>query len=322
MSSEHDAGELSDLFTDFLEKVKADNSLGVMEEVQRWTGDQPFLSQHLCDLILKHPDFVADGQEKVIIEQIIQENIIQDWENNTASIYLKEIISTILDDEERDKILNVYLQILQNRQVLINRSQEQEKLLKAGLVKEDNRTLQVSNAIYASIFSLEWVQQQLPDTAQPTPTNDSDQKDDPPRTPDKNQTTFVTRLGSGMLLLVLLIILIAYLFSRKYKNPAIADKRVTPTIESTISSDTDTKPSDKELFNNGKNHARNGDWLDMFGEFCRLSQDSIYFNDAKSKLDQWLELYENNIQIALETFQAEENDSCPVAEDILDSFPN
>jgi len=301
MSLEQNAGELSDLFTDFVNQVgsKADSPFVVMQEVRRWAGDQPFLSKHLCNLILVHPASCADGQEKALVQQIVQENIIQDWANNTASVHLKEVIKTILYDEQRDTLLNLYWQIIQNGQVSVNSSQEQEKLLQSGLVKIENSKLEASNAIYGSIFSSEWVKQQLPDIVQPPVTA-------PPTTKDY-QTTSFTKLLSAIALAAFVIAAVADTFLLKSQD--------TPEP---LPSPNDIATSDRELFDNGKDHAKNADWLDMLRNFCDLPQNSTYFDDAKSKLDQWFELYGDDIQISLETFQAEESESCPVAKDIFD----
>ncbi|NER50225.1 MAG: hypothetical protein F6J92_26830 [Symploca sp. SIO1A3] len=301
MSLEQNAGELSDLFTDFVNQVgsKADSPFVVMQEVRRWAGDQPFLSKHLCNLILVHPASCADGQEKALVQQIVQENIIQDWANNTASAHLKEVIKTILYDEQRDTLLNLYWQIIQNGQVSVNSSKEQEKLLQSGLVKIENSKLEASNAIYGSIFSSEWVKQQLPDIVQPPVTA-------PPTTKDY-QTTSFTKLLSAIALAAFVIAAVADTFLLKSQD--------TPEP---LPSPNDIATSDRELFDNGKDHAKNADWLDMLRNFCDLPQNSTYFDDAKSKLDQWFELYGDDIQISLETFQAEESESCPVAKDIFD----
>ena len=309
MSLEQNSGELSDLFTGFVNQVgsKADSPLVVMQEVRRWTGDQPFLSKHLCDLILVHPASFANGQEKALVQQIIQKHIIQDWANNTASAHLQEVMQTILDDEQRDDLLNLYWQIIKRSQVSVNSSQEQEKLIKSGLVKVENSQLKVSNAIYVSIFSSEWVKRQLPDIAQPPATTSPTGADDQTSTKKDYQTTSFTKLLSAIALAAFIIAVIVETFLPRSQDPS--EPSPSPN---------DLAASDRELFDNGRDHAKNGDWLDMFGEFCRLPQNSTYFDDAKSKLEQWLQLYEDDIQIALETFQAEENDSCPVAEDVFD----
>ncbi|NEP60633.1 MAG: hypothetical protein F6K31_27150 [Symploca sp. SIO2G7] len=309
MSLEQNSGELSDLFTDFVNQVgsKADSPFVVMQEVRRWTDDQLLLSKHLCDLIIEYPDSFADGQEKALVQQIVQENIIQDWSNNTASTHLQEVIQTILDDEQRDAILNLYWQIIQKDQVSVNSSQEQEKLLQSGLVKIENSKLKVCNAIYASIFSSEWVEQLLPDIAQPSSTTSSAEANNQTSTKKNYQTTSFTKLLSAIALAAFVIAAIADTFLLRSKD---APEPLPLTNNIVV--------SDRELFDNGREHARNADWLDMLRDFCRLPQDSTYIDDAKSKLEQWFELYEDDIQISLKTFQAEGNGSCPVAEDVFD----
>ncbi|NET57500.1 MAG: hypothetical protein F6K47_15450 [Symploca sp. SIO2E6] len=317
MSSGQNAEGLSDLFTDFVQQVtqKADNPRRVMQEVRRWTADQLFLSDLLCKLILVHQDFVPNGQEEFLVEQIVQENIIKDWEtNHNVSAHFQKVIQTILEDNQRDAVLNLYWQILQRGQVSVNSSQEQEKLVQSGLVKRENGKLKVGNAIYESIFNSEWVEQQSPNIAQPTSTTSYTMKN--------NQTTFFNVLSIVALVLIVVAPIARMFFLQPEKNP-VGDPNRTPTSESTSSlSDTDIESLHKKWLDKGKSHAKNGDWLEMWNEFCRIPQEgSIYFDDAESKLDQWIELYEKDIQVSLNTFWEQGNKSCPVAETILDSSP-
>ena len=304
MSSGQDAGGLSELFTEFVQQVtkKADNPLGVMQEVRRWTDDQPFLSNHLCRLILVHPDPLPNGQEEVIVQQIVQESIITDWENNTASAHFQEVIQTILDDEQRDAILNVYLQILQRAQVSVNSSQEQEKLIQSGLVKRENSKLKVGNAIYASIFNSEWVKQQLPDIAQPISTTSPAIED--------NQTTSFTKLLSGIALVAVVVAAVAHPFFKSDDPPPTSEPTPSPLINT------------KDLYNEGIRQGGSGNWLPMLRNFCDISENSTHFKQAKGKLEQLSKSqFKDNVQSALDTFLLAENDSCPVAEDIFE-FPS
>ncbi len=57
----------------------------------------------------------------------------------------------------------------------------------------------------------------------------------------------------------------------------------------------------------------------MLKKFCKISDDSDYFDDAKSKLEGWIDKLErpNDIYIPLNTYKNEEKLPCPIAEDIL-----
>ncbi len=327
MSAEHNTGGLSNLFTDFVHQIgsKADYPFRIVQEVLRWTGDQPFLSELLCQLILGYPASFPDGQEEALVEQIVQANIIKDWENSTVSADLKGVIQTILDDEKKDAILNLYLQILHRGKIPVNSSQEQEKLIQSGLVKKENGKLKVNNAIYASIFNSEWVEQQLPDIPQPTSTTA------PPI--EENQTTSSTRLWSGIALLALLVAAFAYPFLLKSEDQDNSKNNLETTSSLEVkSSSSGTKRSSLEakLLDQGMEDAKNARWSLMLNNFCQISEDSLYFDDAKSTLDEWIIQSDrpNNIYIALNTFQNEENRPCPIAEhisipeDILESSRN
>ncbi|MGF1521478.1 MAG: hypothetical protein ACFBSF_04065 [Leptolyngbyaceae cyanobacterium] len=117
--------------TDFAQQVyqKADSSYRVTQEALRWTGDQPFLCELVHRLILEHPRPFPSGQEGLIVQQIVQAQIVQNWANNAAAAHLKTVLQSILDNPQKDAILNLYLHTLQGDLVFIDNSVEQPKHL-------------------------------------------------------------------------------------------------------------------------------------------------------------------------------------------------
>ncbi|MEO1295106.1 MAG: hypothetical protein AAFW75_04755, partial [Cyanobacteria bacterium J06636_16] len=122
MNSHKDIVEGNGSSTDFTQQVyqKADSSYRVTQEALRWTGDQPFLCELVRRLILDHSHPFPSGQEGLIVQQIVQDKIIQDWENNAAATHLKAVFQLILDDSQSAAILNLYLHKLQGDLVFID----------------------------------------------------------------------------------------------------------------------------------------------------------------------------------------------------------
>lgn len=70
-----------------------DNPQQVLQEVLKWTGGQPFLTQKVCKLILS-------AQEKLSVELLVRSQIIKNWESQDEPEHLRTIRNTILCDEE------------------------------------------------------------------------------------------------------------------------------------------------------------------------------------------------------------------------------
>ena len=330
MNSQQEFVEGSSTSTDFAQQVyqKADSSYRVTQEVLRWAGDQPFLCELVRSLILEHPYPFPSGQEGLIVQQIVQAKIIQDWENNTAADHLKTVLQSILDDPQRNAILNLYLHALQGDFVFTDNSLEQEKLLNSGLVSIENGELKISNAIYASVFNLESIQQYRTGSSQSTGS-----------VSENKQTSHTTRLWSGVALFSLLVAIGAYPLLKKsaikqreavsplstqtsqqtslLANPDIPPPTPTEVIAHPASSDAVKSLAARVLFDNGIEHGKSGRWLPMLREFCSVPADSSYFPLVEQRLTQWSNLFEEDLQLALKTFREEENGSCSVAEAIL-----
>ncbi|MEL6384118.1 MAG: hypothetical protein AAFQ89_17025 [Cyanobacteria bacterium J06626_18] len=99
-------------------------------------------------------------------------------------------------------------------------------------------------------------------------------------------------------------------------NPDISPPTPTERLARPVSS-TDKSLSDRALFDNGIEHGKSGRWLPMLREFCRVPMDSSYFPLVETQLNQWSGLFEEDIQVALDTFLEEEKGSCSVAEAIF-----
>ncbi len=138
---------------------KVNQPIQVLNEIIEWTGGQPFLTQKLCKIVLEqaensHPDIAA----------LVQAYIINNWEENDNPEHLGTIRDRILSNQQRtSQLLGIYQQILASpqKQIAADNSPDQMELQLSGLVVKRNGYLQVYNPIYAAIFNLDWVQQEL-----------------------------------------------------------------------------------------------------------------------------------------------------------------
>ncbi|HIK03610.1 MAG TPA: AAA-like domain-containing protein [Trichormus sp. M33_DOE_039] len=141
----------------------ADNPEAVLSAILFWTGGQPFLTQKLCQLILDTQVKVSAGSEVVTIEQLVQSRILENWEAQDNPEHLRTIRDRILRGAEQYKgrLLSLYQQCLQQKEIATNDSPEQMYLRLTGLVVKRDNKLTVFNRIYGAVFDLAWVERSL-----------------------------------------------------------------------------------------------------------------------------------------------------------------
>ena len=138
----------------------------VLEEIVKWTGGQPFLTQKLCKLAidnsLKTRDSTVLGQEAEWVQKLVNTNIVHRWESQDEPEHLRTIRDRILRDEQKaNRLLSSIEKILQDDFILADESVEQRDLLLSNLVVKDDGKLIFRNQIYQQIFNASWVEQQL-----------------------------------------------------------------------------------------------------------------------------------------------------------------
>ena len=140
---------------------KVDNPQAVIKEILNWTGGQPFLSQKLCDLIIKS-EYQNNIYASQLVEDIVNNSIVENWEAKDEPEHLKTIRDRILRNEQKaGRLLVVYQEILQQGEVITDGSLEQTDLRLSGLVVQEQGKLRIYNRIYQQVFNRAWVEKQL-----------------------------------------------------------------------------------------------------------------------------------------------------------------
>lgn len=138
----------------------------LLEEVLAWTNGQPFLTQKICSLILKSTSQIIAGKETEWVANLVQQEIIQNWEAKDEPQHLKTIrdralragcANRLLQDPQSTTLLDLYQKILQSGEIPIDNSPQQRKLLLSGLVIAEQGKLKVYNLIYQTIFDIHWL---------------------------------------------------------------------------------------------------------------------------------------------------------------------
>ncbi|WP_088892455.1 AAA-like domain-containing protein [Leptolyngbya ohadii] len=142
---------------------RAENPPALLCEIIHWTGGQPFLTQKVCQLVMKFASPIAAGTESESIANLLQSEVIDRWEAQDEPEHLKTIRNRILQSstQRTGRLLGLYQQVLQQGGITADDTPEQMELRLSGLVVRREGKLQVYNPIYAAVFNLAWVSQAL-----------------------------------------------------------------------------------------------------------------------------------------------------------------
>ena len=135
----------------------------VLTAVNYWTGNQPFLTQKVYQTIQEQKIVIAPGQEIVTINELVQKNLIKNWDTGVAATHFKNIQKKFLDNDNfsTESLLEAYKHLWQQRTIKYNDTPQQKKLIKLGLAKLKNQQISLSNPIYSAVFELDWIEKQL-----------------------------------------------------------------------------------------------------------------------------------------------------------------
>ncbi|NJM96640.1 MAG: hypothetical protein HC800_05070 [Phormidesmis sp. RL_2_1] len=336
---------LSEFWEAMFPKVDAYAVPVIVERIQEWVGEQPFLTQIVCNYVIQHLSRgmdkasvvgISESEASAIVDRVIQSNIIDDWKRSTAAKHLEEISKILLDYDRRDSLLILYIQILQRKTVPANNSPEQDVLLRSGLIRLEDGQLRVANALYPKIFDLAWVEQQLPGITRPVAiVNRARHRGlftSGWRMDDKSASAFglYWKLALAACGLVWMGAAISSYF-RTPNSPALANSEaetinnaevrnsVRVSANNANNLNNNASISDRDLFDSGIENARNSRWVATMRAFCSISTGSTYFAPAQKQLEQWMSLYPEEVQIARDTVVQEKSSACAIATDVLTS---
>ncbi|MHC5597300.1 MAG: tetratricopeptide repeat protein [Nostoc sp.] len=142
---------------------KASCPKALLAEVQFWTDGQPTLTEQVCQLLAKSPDYIAAGAEAATVQELVQTCLINNWETQVASEHLQEIHERMIHNQQCDplSLLELYQQIWQEGELPANDSLEQAQLLHLGLIIQQQDKLKLGNRIYQAVFNYNWVNLEL-----------------------------------------------------------------------------------------------------------------------------------------------------------------
>jgi PAS domain S-box-containing protein len=140
---------------------KVSNPQTVLKEVLAWTSGQPFLTQKLCKLIRNAASPIPTNGEAEWIHNLVQINIISNWEAQDEPEHLRTIRDRLLRSKQSAWLLELYRKVLHQGEIVAVNSPQERELLLSGLVVKQQDYLKVNNRIYESIFDRGWVRQHV-----------------------------------------------------------------------------------------------------------------------------------------------------------------
>lgn len=142
---------------------KSEHPYQVLAAIQAWTGNQPNLTQALCQVVFEASVFIVAGEEATQIDRLVQDHIIHDWESGAAAQHLLELRDRWLGHQRcrPQDLLSLYGRILEEYDVPAEDSSEEQVLLALGLITNHNDTLSIANPIYRCVFNHHWITQEI-----------------------------------------------------------------------------------------------------------------------------------------------------------------
>lgn len=148
---------------------KADIPYKVINAVNSWTNHQPCLTQKIYQLIRDKSVYITPEEEELVVEDLIYQHIIDDWQRGAAAKHLTFISDRLNETKfcSTKALLKTYKKIWQLKEINFDNSLEQMELLRIGLIELKNNRISVSNLIYQAVFDRQWVEERLDSLEQP-----------------------------------------------------------------------------------------------------------------------------------------------------------
>ncbi len=135
----------------------------LVTEILSWTGNNIVFTKCICQTIADANYFIPSGMEAALVEKLVQERVIENWQSRSIARPLNQIEEYFSNQNQSfsQNLLLLYLKIWEQGSVILNHNQETEQLMTLGLIVEQDSYFEVSNRLYQSIFDYDWVQEKL-----------------------------------------------------------------------------------------------------------------------------------------------------------------
>lgn len=128
-------------------------------QVYDWTGGHPYLTQKLCDALLKADVFAVETDE-ALVEGLVRKLFLAAEARSEDNIQFVQ--TRVTSDPWSNDMLKIYKRILEGEPVLDDEQSPPINRLKLyGLLVARNNRLEVRNKLYDQVFDLAWIGEML-----------------------------------------------------------------------------------------------------------------------------------------------------------------
>jgi len=146
-------------FQAVFENVYPGQGAEIIQWVLDWTNGQPYLTQKLCAELVRASETSLTSAS---VEQTVTRLFLADEARKESN--LRAIRDRIESSPNKSKMLQIYGQVLRRKEVMDEeRSPAKNELKLTGLLRPTlHGQLEVRNRIYETVFDLDWVRRNLP----------------------------------------------------------------------------------------------------------------------------------------------------------------
>ena len=269
--------QISDSFIERTSKYKiVENPASVIYHVRNWTNGERDLTALILESIVTRTFAISNGEEDSRVREFVRSRVIENWRENDAASHLKQIEGTLFAYPNKKKVLLKLFSILSTESTQTDASPEENALIEASLVVDENGLLKIHNPIYQAIFNQDWIEQSLDNT--PTATV----------APAKQSsvgswTTDAVKLFRSLDLRILLSVLAGFLFLTTIFFACQQEPKIRVVDEPGVDAPEEPlEPGDEDTADNPiENQISSGERVLIESE--ELSQENLSFRTAKKK---------------------------------------
>lgn len=138
-----------------LEDIDPQSAQTILSRVYYWANGQPYLTQRLCLAIAELIEYGQEQQTDPGVDRLVEKLFLA---SANEDLNISSMHEGIINHPQRRQLLSLYRRIYEGQVSVKNElSQDQQRLILLGLVREENGSLKVRNLIYRQVFNLNWV---------------------------------------------------------------------------------------------------------------------------------------------------------------------
>ena len=127
----------------------------ILQRIFFWTNGHPYLTQKLCAVIAGQSTNAWDNSA---VDQVVEKNFFSDEGRKDTNLTFVQDRIAASPETERRTMLNLYRQVHQGKRIKDDdRSPVQNRLELYGLLRVNEKRLQVRNELYRRVFNADWI---------------------------------------------------------------------------------------------------------------------------------------------------------------------